>query len=212
MAGQRRLLVEGKDDMHFVIHLMKYHGVNFDAPTAPTIEDCGGYPNLREAAGPLLLKSASPTVDRVGIMIDADVDSQARWHSISERVRESGFAVPSVPEPGGWISQESQGPRICGIWMMPDNRAGGMLEDFLRLLIPDGDVVFPHAESATDEALRRGAPIPAHLRSKGVVHAWLAWQEEPGRPFGQAITQRALDPASPKASEFVAWFKRLFPS
>jgi len=35
--------------------------------------------------------------------------------------------------------------------------------------------------------------IPNH-KSKAVIHTYLAWQNEPGMPLGQAITARALNP------------------
>lgn len=45
---------------------------------------------------------------------------------------------------------------------------------------------------------------------KAMIHTWLAWQREPGRPMGLAITKRFLDPEAPSAMEFVAWVRRLF--
>ena len=45
---------------------------------------------------------------------------------------------------------------------------------------------------------------------KAVIHTWLAWQKEPGRPFGTAITARFLDPNVPEVDVLVAWLKRLF--
>ena len=45
---------------------------------------------------------------------------------------------------------------------------------------------------------------------KAVIHTWLAWQEEPGRPFGTAIKARFLDPSVPEVDVLTAWLKRLF--
>ncbi|HST61263.1 MAG TPA: DUF3226 domain-containing protein, partial [Longimicrobium sp.] len=49
---------------------------------------------------------------------------------------------------------------------------------------------------------------PVH-RSKALIHTWLAWQEQPGSPMGQAIGKRDLDAQAPQAQRFVAWLQRL---
>jgi hypothetical protein len=48
-----------------------------------------------------------------------------------------------------------------------------------------------------------------HL-SKAIVHTYLAWQDEPGRPLGQAITTQALKPHTQTAQAFTTWLTRLF--
>jgi AAA15 family ATPase/GTPase len=45
---------------------------------------------------------------------------------------------------------------------------------------------------------------------KGRIYTYLAWQKEPGKPLGQAITARYLDAAQPKAKEFADWLLLLF--
>jgi hypothetical protein len=45
---------------------------------------------------------------------------------------------------------------------------------------------------------------------KAQIHTWLAWQEEPGQPFGIAVTARYLDADAPHAQKLVDWVRRLF--
>ncbi len=45
---------------------------------------------------------------------------------------------------------------------------------------------------------------------KAVLHAWLAWQNNPGRPYGTAIKSGYLRHDSAAARRFVAWFRQLF--
>jgi hypothetical protein len=47
-------------------------------------------------------------------------------------------------------------------------------------------------------------------RSKACVHTWLAWQEEPGTPMGQAITARYLDADALHAQQLMRWFRKVF--
>jgi hypothetical protein len=94
---------------------------------------------------------------------------------------------------------------------MPDNSLPGMLEDFVRMLIPQGDELASEADGVLstieDKGLQRYAPQD---RSKAFIHTWLAWQEEPGRPMGAAITRKYLIPDSSQADVFAAWLRRLF--
>ena len=93
---------------------------------------------------------------------------------------------------------------------MPDNQVTGILENFLRLLVPHPNALF-------DYVRRSVANIPASERRfnplkepKAIIHTWLAWQREPGMPPGNAITARFLDPNVPEVDVLVSWLKRLF--
>ena len=55
-----------------------------------------------------------------------------------------------------------------------------------------------------------GAKFPKKYFSKAQLHTWLAWQAEPGMPFGTALTAACFASDTPKALDFVNWFKRLF--
>jgi hypothetical protein len=61
------------------------------------------------------------------------------------------------------------------------------------------------------------AAIPAEERlfsplvqPKAIIHTWLAWQAEPGKPFGTAITAKFLDANVAQVDVLVAWLKSLF--
>ena len=47
-------------------------------------------------------------------------------------------------------------------------------------------------------------------RPKALIHAWLALQEKPGMPMGQAITAKALSEDSAVARIFINWLNNLF--
>lgn len=97
-----------------------------------------------------------------------------------------------------------------GIWLMPDNRLSGMLEDFMATLVRPDDALLAPARNAVDAIPADHRLFKPAFRAKAELHTWLAWQEEPGRPLGQAITKRYLDFANPGAEAFVAWVRRLF--
>ncbi len=45
---------------------------------------------------------------------------------------------------------------------------------------------------------------------KALLHTWLAWQAEPGKPIGQAITANYLDANAMPAQQLMKWIRHLF--
>ncbi len=206
--GRRVLLVEGPDDEHVLKHICGTRGL----PILDEVIPLGGADPLLEHL-PVRLKASEGEDDIVGLVIDADTHLDGRWHSISQRVQDVGYVgVPENPHVGGTIIDPPRNtllPRL-GVWLMPDNQTNGILEDFLRFLVPQPNLVFDHAVDSIES-------IPAGLRMfrdcdkpKVLIHTWLAWQENPGRPYGTAITARFLCPDVPEVDILVSWLRRLF--
>jgi hypothetical protein len=125
----------------------------------------------------------------------------------------SGYKdIPESPPAEGWVYTLSDPflPRV-GVWLLPNNLRSGMLEDFVALLIPQHDELLLKAEAILQEieedCLNRYTPIH---RPKALIHTWLAWQEKPGMPMGQAITAKVLSSDSAIALAFVTWLQQLF--
>jgi hypothetical protein len=207
MANQKILLLEGPDDEHVLKHICGNRGI----PRLDEVKPHGSVSNLLESF-PVRLK-ASEDGDIVGVVIDADTDVKARWQSLRDRLITVGYQnVPVDPAREGTILEPPARtllPRI-GIWIMPDNQTNGILEDFLRFLVPQKDALFRHVQSSVStipEADRRFSPL---AEPKAIIHTWLAWQEEPGKPLGTAITARFLDPSVTQVDILVSWLNRLF--
>ena len=106
---------------------------------------------------------------------------------------------PSSDPPG-----DSLLPRT-GAWIMPNNKDMRNFGTFPQSSwCPQPDALFDHVNSSVDS-------IPAirfslNDKPKAVIHTWLAWQKEPGKPYGTAITARFLDPgfAPGRCSGFLA--------
>ena len=136
-----------------------------------------------------------------------------RWQSLSDRLSPYGYQIPDEPKSEGFVHASYDiYPRI-GIWLMPDNLQSGMLEDFLKLLIRPDDLLSPFVEEVLSKI--EGQDIPTRYdrdihRAKAFIHTWLAWQKEPGRPMGTAITATYLDHNAKLCLRFVGWLNRLF--
>lgn len=93
---------------------------------------------------------------------------------------------------------------------MPDNRRSGALEEFLQDLIDEDNGLLQVAMDSTETAKAVGAGFPESRKNKAVLHAWLAWQETPGLPYGSAIRAQYFRDDSPAAVAFVQWYRNVF--
>lgn len=197
------MLVEGPEDAQILFHLLRFYRLD----TQIAIQQKEGIDNLLNSLD-VELKRRSET--RLAIIVDADIDIVARWQAISYRLRSAGYrAIPILPDPAGTILKQEGKPTV-GIWLMPDNTISGMLEDFISLLVPPGDVLWPVAEAGVKQAIAVERRFPETQVIKANIHTWLAWQEEPGKPMGLAITKRYFDAGAPQAQQLVGWLRRLF--
>lgn len=206
MANKRVLMVEGPDDEHVVKHLCGKRSLG----TIDVIHPYGGKDLLLDGIG---ARTKESDISALGIILDADTDLQARWQAVSDRLNQAGYAdIPDKPSPTGTLipaPASSLLPRV-GIWLMPDNRLPGILEDFLHFLVPPGDPLLAHVEQSLDAIPPDSCRFSVLKKPKARIHTWLAWQEEPGRPFGQAITARYLDANLPAADAFAKWLHQTF--
>ena len=206
MAGKRVLMVEGPDDEHVVKHICGERQLGI----IETIQAYGGKDPLLEGIGARLKES---DITALGILLDADTDLQARWQSVTHHLKQAGYTdTPDMPSPEGTVIDppaQSLLPRV-GIWLMPDNRLPGILEDFLRFLVPVDDPLFAHVEQSLETIPQGLCRFDQLKQPKARIHTWLAWQEEPGKPLGQAISARYLNPHLPAADTFAGWLQRTF--
>ncbi len=206
MPGSNALLVEGVDDEHVLRHIGIVRGIS----SLFEVQNLAGSANLLEHI-PTRLEASIGNDDIVGIVIDADASPYSRWQSIRNILTRAGYReVPPTPNQNGTIMEppvEPPLPRV-GVWIMPDNQAPGKLENLLRLMVPETDTLIGYATDVVDDIPEQR--FTQNDKPKAVMHTWLAWQREPGRPYGTAITHRFLDPDVPQVDVLVSWLERLF--
>jgi hypothetical protein len=218
MGYKHLVLVEGKDDLHVLGHLLDHHGIDCEIAKKRTqpnlstlfIRETGGITKLLES---LSIEIDNGDLERLGVILDADTNIEGRWQSLSDKLRESGAVdLPDAPHPEGTIVtvKQTRHEVIVGIWLMPDNTIPGILEDFVQFLVPDDDLLLERAKQAINQIPAEERPFPLIRQSKAEIHTWLAWQKEPGKPLGQAITARYLKPSAAYAQTLIAWILRVF--
>ena len=200
------LLVEGINDKHVINNLLKAH----DLEGLITIRDKEGISNILAT----LKTEVDANQDFLGIVVDANSSLDSRWQSLVDRLKdgEIGYQEVSAKPVESGLILDRQGflPKL-GVWVMPNNKLVGKIENFIRLLVAEEkENLWQIVEKAVSE-------IPAEEKLfadkdiiKAQVHTFLAWQDEPGRPMGESITRRYFRIDAPEALNFVQWIRRLF--
>lgn len=217
-----QLLVEGGDEVGAVLSLTKLEGVGWREdgeahPWFPHIRKTRGASSLLGLLAPSLKE---PGVRRLAVILDADDGVERRLEQVRTQLGHLGMPwkgmprIPEMPDPNGLVLPGGVEGCRFGLWIMPDNRANGALEDFLRSLVESGDALWAHAVEATRQAEEKGAEFGERRRSKAEMRAWLAWQWKPGSTYQHALTDEVFGKNHRQRSEvvdrFLHWFQRMF--
>lgn len=207
----KKLIVEGEQDKRVIPYLIEANGIEWGEKKETAIVDIdtdGGDRFIDEITISTELKASGLTA--LGLIVDADDDLDARWNSIRNACSKSIANFPHKMSESGLIHLTTTGVKF-GVWIMPDNKTQGMLETFLRYLIPnETESVWQHARESTQAAKNKGASFIDTHYDKAYIYTWLAWQNPPGRQLHNAVMERILDPTHPKAQTFVSWFRQLY--
>ncbi len=130
------LIVEGPDDKHAVIGLMKAHVEWPQAPQSwPVFVEVGNGVDEILATGYLSTEMKASHVKSVGVMLDADINPDRRYERIRQLTTALFPDLPATIAASGLVVDNEDGKRF-GVWLMPDNQAVGDLEPFLHYLVP----------------------------------------------------------------------------
>jgi hypothetical protein len=204
-----QLYVEGKDDLHITIHLLRQFTPWQDDNPPISINDEAGKDNILGAQF-IETRLKTSTLNAVGIVLDGDDNPNGRWQNIRSQLVAIDSTVAMELPTTGLIHNLPDNKRV-GVWIMPDNRSNGAIETLCAKLIPDEQShVWDYTETAITTAKERGATWLPKDREKARIHSYLAWQTEPGTPPGLAITTRLLDGQASAAKPYVDWAMELF--
>ena len=153
-----------------------------------------------------------PDRENLGILVDADGCTVSRWQEVvgelakAKELQGLSDKLPETPDESGVIINTK--PRI-GIWIMPNNHSPGELEDFIRELIPNEDIIWPRANYYIDGIPSEERRFKPQKETKAKIHAWLAASSRP-RLMGAAIGNGELNAEAPLAQTFYEWLYGLF--
>ena len=203
---RHQLYVEGQDDKHAIRHLLIRHGFDHQEVQG-FVEDKGDKKGVLDA---ISIAVSAGTGKSIGFVMDANDSPQDTWRAVTALLREVGVQTPSEIPEGGFAGESKTFRARVGVWLMPDNRKTGALEDFLRDLIDEGDPLLPLAENSARKAKQLGAQYSDGDHRKALLHTWLAWQREPGLRYGTAIRARYFRADGAAVKRFINWFQHVF--
>ncbi len=211
-----RLLVEGSADYNFFGHLFvkrKLYEKQGKTIIPKGFETCPAGDWVGVLNG--LAQITDKDVEILGIIVDADTDLRQRWKDIKDKLQEFelDYTLPVDPAPQGWTSDPQEGKKRLGIWIMPNNKTKGILEDFIIRMRHDNEDnqrLWGHVEHSINTLPDGPRFDESKDLAKAQVATWLAWQEEPGHPMGLAVSMGYVDAHSETVDDFINWLKRLF--
>jgi len=204
------LMVEGNNDLFTIVRLMQHHthwgDKKEDWPV--TIRPSNSVDSL--------LKEKSLTAEIksngiIGVVLDADDHSHGKFTRLEQVCKAFFPGMPAAQPAHGLIVENLNENKRLGVWIMPDNQAGGDIEMFLNRLVPANQQhLWDLARKSTANALDSGAKCKPQHHDRASLYAYLAWQEDPGQAPGLALVQGSLDPYASVAIPFVTWFMELY--
>lgn len=219
MGYKNWMLVEGRNDQYVLRGLLQRHSIDCAIPDrdrgygeeAVVIDQKENAQGVLDALKVVL---DDGDLERLAVIVDADTNIDARWDALRNIfARFGGEDIPHSPSSDGTVITLTRPYRTLkvGVWLMPDNQATGILENFVSFLIPDADA--PLWQYAID-CVSRIPETQRHFSTvdlpKTQIHTWLAWQKEPGQPLGIAIAAKYLDADTPCALNLIDWVKQVF--
>jgi len=213
---QQRLIVEGKDAIVLTSIRMK------KGSASPK-----GYSNsykyrnefIKVAEGDTNIKTAlkeqlqSTDVEHIGIIMDADdKGAENRFKSLIDFIqKETGKDLTDCKLNSEGFCHKLNDNRTIGIWVMPDNKNEGYLENFVSSMIPNNDETWQFAQAKVKELSEQAfCKFNKTAKQKALVHTFLAWQKTPGLPMGTAIKAEFLRIETPLVENFIEWFQNTF--
>jgi hypothetical protein len=208
--NSNRCIVEDRETWATVIGLMRHHMPLWPkegAKEAPVYIKTDS--EITKLKLPVLkLEFEDSNRKALGVVIDAETNANSVWQRALPFLQGTFQTVPNDLPAEGLVLTRDDGRRF-GLWVMPDNRSSGMVENFLADLVREGaHDLWQFAKECVQAAREREATFREIHRPKANLHTYLAWQDPPG--FNAAVVSQVLDPNAAKALAFVEWFRRLY--
>lgn len=211
MGATRQLFVEGRDDQWVIANIALLSGFSLQDPKARDFNIVAKDSVEQVIAAAREAIEPEYEIERLGVVIDRDTFERNNWVRLAEAFRPHYTISEDFPHVGGTILRPNEAGRpVVGVWLMPDNKSEGMLEDFLISMVPSGDQLLAHAQAVVPAVPASAGRFQQIHQSKAIAHTWLAWQRSPGLPFGTAIKCGYLDVRAALPNTFAEWLNLLF--
>ncbi|NIM17244.1 MAG: hypothetical protein GTO45_35000 [Candidatus Aminicenantes bacterium] len=127
----RLLSVEGDDEVNFFEKLLEYMGISH----LVDIRKSGGKDKFKDLMQAYTLARGFRNIEMIAVIRDADKNAKDAFRSVTGVLKKIGLKAPGNP------GQFSSGIPAVGIFIMPDNSSGGMLEDLCLDTVKDHEAM-----------------------------------------------------------------------
>lgn len=219
------LIVEGSNDKTFFENLCKAYNLNVHVKVSNPLDFSfsGAFNSKRGVIDSLdhllpFLEDADSAIQKIAVILDADITGENRGGfketiaQIKEKTSKFGYKeVHKYINNGVEIPHSDKGMNPLGVWIMPNNKADGTIEDWIKskILASETDL-FNHAcytvKDLTNKKFSQNSIVKAEIAT------WLAWQNQPGRTIAYALKEgeELLDINHESFKELISWLKAFF--
>lgn len=208
-----KLVVEGQSDTLFFEALIQKENLTIDVEPRHSISKI---PNLLEA---LFDDLRDGVIEHLGIVADADYTTSKgiggfnkRWQQLTQPLKRNGYDITAPPSQSyvGNIFTHPDGLPPVGLWLMPDHKNDGMLEDLIKQTVCEGE---QQSLLQTATVCLNRLPITLfkpHHHTKATLYTWLAWQKRPGQALVSTVNADLIDRQSQEIQSFLKWLRKVF--
>jgi hypothetical protein len=217
------ILTEGLGDKDFIIGLLKKIGkAHVDCfPPKDIGGPSNGIDNVVKVIPLVINKIVAGEASSVAILIDADYTGienggfTSRRKQVTDILANNGYVIPPLTPTtisAGEVFNHPKYSAPIGLFIMPNHKDDGMLEDLLKQLVTQS----PHVEILS-HAITAVKTLPSTLfnqilhTSKAEVNAFLSWQRKPPARSSACIEHSIFDASSPAISGLIGWVNSIFP-
>lgn len=217
---KKTLVVEGITDKFFFEYLCKKNNfdVNISVETPSNILNSGyntkqGVFNILQI---LIKQLADSSIERIGIIIDCDYIKDGGGvtnviNQIHSKIKDYGYSSPYktfTNNTGIYFEGENDLPKL-GVWIMPNNKDEGMLENWLLDLPSLQEQQFlQYVKQIISEI-----PNPKFSKiheAKAITNTWLAWQTKPTQDFSSLFKSNLIDEQHKNYTYWLDWMREIF--
>lgn len=216
------LVIEGQTDIDFLNALLNKEGLHGKIQLTPpkhygySKDTVTHFPDLISIN---LKRMRTGGVQNMGIVADADYVSGGgfndRWKALTQPLAACGYRIPNPPKRkylGTIFGGHPDGLPPVGLWIMPDHKSNGMLENFIESIIkhtPEQDALIGYAKHCIKNLPHQ--LFSPYQETKATIYSWLAWQQRPGLTLDVTINADLVDLDSRQMQGFKKWLSEVFP-
>jgi hypothetical protein len=217
---KKLLLVEGESDRGFFEAVCKLLQLPTEIQVAVPREmegRCNTKEGVFDRLSILMKRLATGNLTHLGVIVDADHKNEGGLGCRGTIDRMVSIVAPDFylqqdadQQVGGLFFQHSDDLAPIGLWVMPNNRDEGMLEDWIKGCISTEEQdLLNHAVTVIDALPQPKFNKTIH-RAKAEVATWLAWQKTPGHGAYRALKEKSIDPECAQFKQLAHWLNQVY--